>query len=47
MKCGDNVATDFADSQIKMAEQNIGKKIVLNGIDQRKSSTGCHLNDLK
>ena len=25
MKCGDNVATNFTDSQIKIAEDNIGK----------------------
>ena len=35
IKCGDNVAKDFAQSWIKIVEQNIGKKIMLKDIGQR------------
>ena len=47
MKCGNNLATDLVDGRIKMAEDNIGKEIILSDIGQRNSSTGCHQNDLK
>ena len=47
MKCGDNLAKDFAQSRIKMVEQNIEKEIMLKDIGQRNCSTGCHQKDLK
>ena len=47
MQCGDNVTKDFVQSQIKMAEQNIGKEIMLKDIGQRNCSTQCRQKDLK
>ena len=46
-KCGDIVAKDFAQSRVKIVEQNIGKKIMLKDIGQRNYSTGYHQKDLK
>ena len=47
MICGENVLKNLADSQIKMAENNIGKEIMLNDIGHRNGSTRFHQNDLK
>ena len=41
------MAKDFEQSRIKMAEQNIGKEIMLKDIGQRHCSTECHQKDLK
>ena len=47
MKCGDDLATDFAQRQIKMVDENIGMELMLNYIGHRNRSTACNQKDLK
>ena len=47
MICGGNGFNHFSNSQIKMAENNIGKKIILNDRGHKDDSTVFHQNDLK
>ena len=47
MTCGDNLATGFVQSKIKMVEDNIGMETILNDIGYRSHSTVCNQKDFK